>query len=412
MGRSFRELLAKLRKMVTFAGTAASGLTVAVSGLSAFAQQPAPGDQNAQCEQQVYAAIDSYVRTRQAELLQNAERAFASETNRAYFTWLTDPPPAPAAKSSNLPDRPFLLCSFPLLAHQDQPATQPTTQPALEGGADSNAPAESSHADLAKKLANPISDLISVPLKSDFEFGGGVDLPPKPLPLPLRVLLGRPLSSAVAYLRREDRHQAFRYTLLAQPVIPISLNKDWNLISRTILPVPVQNDVLGTSSSGGLGDISQSFFFSPKDPKPFIWGVGPVFLLPTATDDSLGSNRWGMGPTGVILKQAGPWTVGALVNHIWGFQRDDGRENVNATYLQPFLNYTTKSGTTYLFSTESTYDWTQEQWTVPLIAGVSQIVKIGKLPVSLGVYGKYYVEAPDAAPDWGVRFQMTFLFPK
>jgi hypothetical protein len=269
---------------------------------------------------------------------------------------------------------------------------------------------------LAKKLANPISDLISVPLKSDFEFGGGVDLPPKPLPLPLRRLLSGPLgrlSRAGAYLaRREDRDQAFRYTLLAQPVIPISLSKDWNLISRTILPVPVQNDVLGTSSSGGLGDISQSFFFSPKSTKPFIWGAGPVFLLPTATDDSLGSNRWGMGPTGVILKQSGPWTLGALVNHIWGFQRDDGRANVNATYLQPFLNYTTKSATTFAFSTESTYDWTREQWTVPLIAGVSQIVKFGKLPVSLGVYGKYYVEGPDTAPDWGVRFQMTFLFPK
>lgn len=159
--------------------------------------------------------------------------------------------------------------------------------------------------------------------------------------------------------------------------------------------------MLGVSSQGGLGDILQSLFLSPKSTEPFIWGVGPVFLLPTATDDSLGTEQWGMGPTAVILKQSGPWTCGILANHIWSFARDDGRSEVNATYLQPFLAHTFKTATTLKVSSESTYDWTDHQWTVPLIGGVSQAVKIGKLPVSLGVLGKYWVEKPDRRPRLG-----------
>lgn len=170
---------------------------------------------------------------------------------------------------------------------------------------------------------------------------------------------------------------------------------------------------LGKAHQGGLGDTTQSLFLSPKSAKPFIWGAGPVFLLPTATDhNTLGAYRWGMGPTGVILKQAGPWTFGALANHIWSFARDDGRKEVNSTYLQPFVAYTFKTATTITVNTESTYDWIEEQWTVPLFAGVSQIVKLGKLPVQFTLGGQYWVEGPDSAPDWSMRFVVTFLFPK
>ncbi len=263
--------------------------------------------------------------------------------------------------------------------------------------------------ELAKKLQNPVADLISVPLQFNFEFGGGVDIPEAH---PLLRLLPPPAARLANRLLHDDRTQAERYLLNIQPVIPISLTEDWNLISRTILPVLWQDDVLGTTSQGGLGDTVQSLFLSPKSTDPFIWGAGPVFLLPTATDDSLGSERWGMGPTGVILKQSGPWTYGALANHIWSFARDDEREEVNLTFLQPFLSYTTKTATTFNMNTESTYDWDEDQWTVPVQAGVSQLLKVGKQPISLGLFGRYWAEGPDSAPDWSLRFVFTFLFPK
>lgn len=281
---------------------------------------------------------------------------------------------------------------------------------------------------LANKLANPVADLISFPLQSNFNFGGGRDLPQRGGALRrLRHLpgrfgrggsrfldsrAGRVASRLLSFGRSKDRDEAFKYLLNVQPVIPFSLNKDWNLISRTILPIIAQDDVIGTTSQGGMGDITQSLFFSPKSPEPFIWGAGPVILIPTATDDSLGSERWGMGPTGVILKQDGPWTFGTLANHIWSFAKGDGRKEVNSTFLQPFINYTFKTATNLTVNTESTYDWIDDQWNIPLYAGVGQIVKIGKLPVQFQLGGQYWVEGPDTAPDWSVRFQMTFLFPK
>jgi len=263
--------------------------------------------------------------------------------------------------------------------------------------------------DLAKKLQNPIADLISVPLQFNFEFGGGVDIPEGNAIL--RVL-PRGAARFANRLLESERDQATRYVLNFQPVIPISLSAEWNVVSRTILPIVYEEDFLGATSQGGLGDTVQSFFLSPKSAEPFIWGAGPVLLLPTASDDSLGSERWGMGPTGVILEQSGPWTYGALANHIWSFARDDRRKEVNRTFLQPFLAYTTKSATTFNLNTESTYDWDDDQWTVPIQAGISQLVKLGQLPVSIGLFGRYWAEGPESAPDWSIRFVFTFLFPK
>ena len=277
------------------------------------------------------------------------------------------------------------------------------------GATEAAKPDAGSDADLAKKLSNPVADLISVPFQMNFNFGGGFDIPERH---PLLRLLPRPVARFTNRLFGEDRDQAFRFLMNVQPVIPISLSQDWNLISRTIVPVIYQDDVEGTTSQGGLGDTLQSLFLSPKSTEPFIWGAGPVILLPTATDDSLGTERWGMGPTGVILKQAGPWTYGALANHIWSFARDDSRNEINATYLQPFLAYTTKTATSFTLNTESTYDWIENQWTVPLLASVGQIVKIGQLPVQFTLGSQYWVEGPDSAPDWSLRFAVTFLFPK
>lgn len=239
-------------------------------------------------------------------------------------------------------------------------------------------------AELAKKLQNPVASLISVPIQYNVDFGIGPA-------------------------------DAERHTVNIQPVIPFSLTEDWNLITRTILPVIyAESPVKGGDSEFGLGDTVQSFFFSPKEPAGggWIWGAGPVFLWPTSTDDLLGTGKVGAGPTAVLLKQQNGWTYGALANHLWSFAGQGSTPDVNATFLQPFVSYTTKKFTTLTLNTESTYDWDNERWTVPLNLQVSQLLKIGKQPVSIGLGGRCYAEKPDGGPDWGLRFSVTFLFPK
>jgi hypothetical protein len=142
-------------------------------------------------------------------------------------------------------------------------------------------------------------------------------------------------------------------------------------------------------------------FFSPVKPKKsgWIWGAGPVFQIPTATDDLLGEEQWGAGPTAVLLKQEGPWTYGALLNHVWSFAGEDNRADVSRTFLQPFVSSTTKTFTTFGLNTESTYDWESEQWNVPLNTFVQQLLKVGKQPISLQLGGRYYAEGPSGGPE-------------
>jgi hypothetical protein len=241
-------------------------------------------------------------------------------------------------------------------------------------------------AELAKKLANPVASLISVPLQYNYDKYGGANE-----------------GAAVSRLN-------------VQPVIPFSLNEDWNLITRTIIPLVDQQDFpVAAINESGLGDTTASLFLSPKEPTAggLIWGVGPVFLLPTATKDVLGAEKWGIGPTGVVLKQSGPWTMGLLANHIWSVAGDADRTDVNATFLQPFVSYTTKTQTTIGASTEATYDWKGDQWSVPLIVQVAQLFKLGPQILQLAVAGKYWAKSPDGGPEgWGLRVQLTFLFPK
>jgi hypothetical protein len=205
-----------------------------------------------------------------------------------------------------------------------------------------------------------------------------------------------------------------RYRLNAQPVIPISLGKSWNLVTSTIVPfIHAESPVPGDDSAGGIGDITQSFFLSPTDPVGgWILGDGPVFLYPSASDDVLGSGKWGAGPTAVVLRQEHGFTFGILVNHIWSFAGDDDRPDVNSTFMQPFFGYTTKTFTTFTLNTESTYDWENEQWTVPINQMVSELVKLGKLLIQFTLGGRYYAERPIGGPNWGLRFVVTFLFPK
>jgi hypothetical protein len=250
--------------------------------------------------------------------------------------------------------------------------------------------AASAHAEteeqLAMQLSNPVAALISVPFQFNFERDIG----------PAR--------------------EGSRTLLNIQPVVPFSLNADWNIISRTIVPVVWQDDIFpGAGSQSGVGDIVQSLFFSPKAPTAggLIWGVGPVFLLPTGTDDLLTTDKWGAGPTGVVITQQGPWTIGTLANHIWSFAGESSRDDVNVTFLQPFVTYTTRTATTFSLNTESTYDWDGRQWTVPVNAGVSQVLRIGGQLVQVGAVARYWAESPERAPHgWGLRLTLTLLFPR
>jgi hypothetical protein len=241
-------------------------------------------------------------------------------------------------------------------------------------------------AESAKKLANPVAAMISAPFQYNYDkFGGTND-------------------------------GASRSTLVMQPVFPASLNDDWNLITRIVLPVIDQRDFpVAALNESGLGDTTASLFFSPKAPTAdgLIWGAGPVFLLPTATQDVLGTEKWGLGLTGVALKQSGPWSVGILANQIWSVAGNDSRSDVNAAYLQPFVSYDFPTHTTIGVNSESTYDWTSNQWQVPVNFLVGQMLKIGPQIMQLAVGARYWAAAPDNGPEgWGYRAQLTFLFPK
>jgi len=171
----------------------------------------------------------------------------------------------------------------------------------------------------------------------------------------------------------------------------------------------------GTGRQSGLGDVVQSFFFSPKAPTAggWIWGAGPVLLLPTGTDDLLSAKKWGAGPTAVMLKQQSGWTVGALANHIWSFAGDSERADVSATFVQPFLSYTTPTAWTFTLNTESTYDWKASQWSVPVNALVTKVTKVGGQLISVGGGLRYWADSPEGGPQGlGYRAVLTLLFPK
>jgi len=143
-----------------------------------------------------------------------------------------------------------------------------------------------------------------------------------------------------------------------------------------------------------------------------IWGAGPVFLVPTATESALGSQKWGAGPTGVALRQVGPWTYGLLANQIWSYAGDSDRDEVNATFLQPFLNYTFPSATTIFLNTETTYDWGEGEFAVPINFGINQLFTIGGQAFQIGAGLRYWADSPDGGPDdFGFRINLVALFP-
>jgi hypothetical protein len=239
--------------------------------------------------------------------------------------------------------------------------------------------------ELAKKTQNPVADLISVPFQNNINFGVGP----------------------------EDDVQ---YILNIQPVIPFKLTEDWNLISRTIVPLIYQPELApGVGDVFGLGDIQQSLFLSPAKPGKLIWGVGPILQFPTATDDSLGQGKWGAGPTAVALTVHGPWVLGTLINNLWSFAGESDRRDVNQMLIQPFVNYNLPHAWYVVTAPIITADWeadSDDRWTVPIGAGVGKIVRIGKLPVNAQASAYYNVERPDNAAEWQLRIQIQLLFPR
>lgn len=251
--------------------------------------------------------------------------------------------------------------------------------------AQETAPADEAarNAELAQKLANPVANLISMPLQNNFDFGYGPA-------------------------------ESMRYLLNVQPVIPFSVSDDWNLITRTIVPIISQGSpVSGGEDFGGFGEILQSFFLSPKEPVGgWILAGGPVLGWNTASDERLGTGKWTLGPTVLALRQESGWTYGVLANHLWSIGGNDARADVSATFVQPFLSYTTKTQTTLAINTESSYDWENEQWTVPLNVTVAQLFKVGSQIMQFQFGPRVYVEKPDGGPEWGLRAVLTLLFPK
>lgn len=242
--------------------------------------------------------------------------------------------------------------------------------------------AQESNAELAKKLANPVSTMISVPLQNNWDCCYG----------------------------EED---AGRYTLNVQPVVPFRLNDDWNLIVRTIVPVVWEDaTVPGGDESFGFGDVTQSFFFAPSEPKNGLtWAIGPAILYPLG-NDNLGTEKWGLGPTALLLKQDGHMSYGILANHIWSVAGQEDRDDVSSTFLQPFFSYTYPDSTGISINTEASYDWEHDAWSIPVNAGISHVYKFGEQRVSLALQGRYWVETPEGGPGAGVRFTATFLFPE
>ena len=259
-----------------------------------------------------------------------------------------------------------------------------------------------SEEDLAKTSQNPVGDMISLPFE-------------------LNVMSGVGPSESTAYV------------LNVKPVYPVRVGK-LNLINRLILPVIYAEgqDVtlseersvllgfggearLANGSAFGLGDATYQAFFSPAEPGPVIWGIGPAFVLPTATDNRFASDKWSAGVSAVALAMPGRWVVGTLVQNVWSFAGDGGADNVNQFMVQPFANYNLDGGWYLNTSPVITADWEADgadQWTVPLGMGIGRLVTHGKQPVDYRLAAYSNVQGPSFGSDWSLQFTVKLLFPK
>jgi hypothetical protein len=237
---------------------------------------------------------------------------------------------------------------------------------------------------LARASQNPIANMISVPFQNNTNFNAG------------------------PFNRTQN-------ILNIQPVIPMPLNAEWNVISRTIVPLASQPSPVFDSSVNGIGDITQSLFVSPAHPGPVIWGVGPVYTIPSASDPILGTGKVLFGPTAVVLITPGHWVIGALVNNQWSVAGDPNRASVNAFLVQPFVNYNMAGGWFLSYSPIITADWNApsgQQWTVPVGGGFGRVFKIEGQAYNASIQAYYNAIRPTNTADWNLRISLALLFPK
>lgn len=239
-----------------------------------------------------------------------------------------------------------------------------------------------SNTDLAKASQNPLASMISLPFQNNTNFDYGPD-------------------------------EKTQNTLNIQPVWPVKLNENWNVVTRTIIPV-VSNPALtpDDNRTDGLGDTSFTGWISPAAASKLLWGVGPSVTIPTSTDDKLGAGEWALGPSVVILSMPGNWVVGSLFSNVWGVS---GNEDIDFFTWQPIVNYNLSDGWYLAFVPIITADWeadSDQRWTVPIGGGVGKIFRMGKQPINMSTHLYHNIEKPDAVGDWTLRVQFQLMFPK
>ena len=250
-----------------------------------------------------------------------------------------------------------------------------------QAGGPATPPSGSDSTALAKQSQNPVSSLISVPLQGNWDFGLG-------------------------------DHDATATLLNIQPVMPFAITPSTNIILRLIVPLTSQPGSDGARVNG-MGDIVATAFFSPAKSGRITWGAGPVFLLPAATNNALGTEKFGIGPSVVALTQPGPWTVGLLFNHIWSASGADDRSDVSTTLLQPFVNYNLGRGLAVGAIMEASANWkADETWTAPLLFTISKVALLGKRPVNFLVGAGPMIASPQGGASWRFRFAATLLYPR
>jgi len=236
---------------------------------------------------------------------------------------------------------------------------------------------------LAKASQNPVADMNTIPVQFNWYTGGAFG------------------------------NQTYSQTLI-QPVLPLPISKNWNVVSRTIVPV-LSLPQPGSERLKGIGDIQEQLFFSQTKSQKVIWGVGPIISFPTTTINAIATGQFAAGPTAVVLTMPGHWVLGAVANNLWKIAGSDSTTSISSFFVQPFINYNLKKGWSLSFAPSITANWaaeSDEQWTVPLGLGVSKITLIADQPLNISLQYYRNVVRPDNAGSDQVRMVIALLFPR